>query len=122
MEAQQVIYAGGAISSGIKQAEMSKLLAELDLQKNVQEIRFLLVGHYLNLYKLDNQIVVLRKNIELTNQVIANMVARREQGTVLKTILLVMSCKRAAQFAIDQDYKCQANCQSSAGHNITFAR
>ena len=40
LEAQQVIYAGGAISSGIKQAEMSKLLAELDLQKNVQEIRF----------------------------------------------------------------------------------
>ena len=44
LEAQQVIYAGGAISSGIKQAEIGKALAELDLQKNVQEIRFLLVG------------------------------------------------------------------------------
>lgn len=84
LEAQQVIYAGGAISSGIKQAELGKLLAELDLQKNVQEIRFLLVGHYLNLYKLDNQIQVLQKNMELTEQVIANMTARREQGTVLK--------------------------------------
>ena len=83
-EAQQVIYAGGAISSGIKQAELGKLLAELDLQKNVQEIRFLLVGHYLNLYKLDNQIRVLQKNMELTDEVIANMKARREQGTVLK--------------------------------------
>ena len=84
LEAQQVVYAGGAISSGIKQAELGKLLAELDLQKNVQEIRFLLVGHYLNLYKLDNQIRVLQKNMELTNEVIANMKARREQGTVLK--------------------------------------
>lgn len=84
LEAQQVIYAGGAISSGIKQAELSKSLAELDLRKNVQEIRFLLVGHYLNLYKLDNQILVLQKNMELTDQVIANMMARREQGTVLK--------------------------------------
>ena len=83
-EAQQVVYAGGAISSGIKQAELGKLLAELDLQKNVQEIRFLLVGHYLNLYKLDNQIKVLQKNMELTDEVIANMKARREQGTVLK--------------------------------------
>ena len=83
-EAQQVVYAGGAISSGIKQAELGKLLAELDLQKNVQEIRFLLVGHYLNLYKLDNQIRVLQKNMELTDEVIANMKARREQGTVLK--------------------------------------
>ena len=84
LEAQQVIYAGGAISSGIKQAEIGKALAELDLQKNVQEIRFLLVGHYLNVYKLDNQIRVLQKNMELTEEVIANMKARREQGTVLK--------------------------------------
>ncbi len=83
-EAQQVVYAGGAISSGIRQAELGKMLAELDLQKNVQEIRFLLVGHYLNLYKLDNQIRVLQKNMELTDEVIANMKARREQGTVLK--------------------------------------
>ena len=84
LEAQQVIYAGGAINSSIKQAELGKRLAELDLQKNVQEIRFLLVGHYLNLYKLDNQIRVLEKNLELTDEVIANMRARREQGTVLK--------------------------------------
>ena len=84
LEAQQVIYAGGAISSGIKQAEIGKALAELDLQKNVQEIRFLLAGHYLNLYKLDNQIKVLQRNMQLTEEVIANMKARREQGTVLK--------------------------------------
>lgn len=84
LEAQQVIYAGGAISSGIRQAELGKLLAELDLRKNVQEIRFLLAGHYLNLYKLDNQIRVLRKNLELTEEIIAHMHARREQGTVLK--------------------------------------
>ena len=84
LEAQQVIYAGGAISCGIRQAELGKLLAELDLQKDVQEIRFLLVGHYLNVYKLDNQIKVLQKNMELTDEVIANMKARREQGTALK--------------------------------------
>ena len=63
---------------------MGKLLAELDLLENVQEIRFLLVGHYLNIYKLDNQIKVLQKNMELTDEVIANMKARMEQGTVLK--------------------------------------
>ena len=72
LEAQQVIYAGGAISSGIRQAELGKLMAQLNLQKNVQEIRFLLVGHYLNLYKLDNQIKVLQRNLQLTREVIAN--------------------------------------------------
>ena len=75
-EAQQVIYSGGAINSGIRQAELGKLLAELDLQKNIQEIRFLLDGHYLDIYRLDNQIRVLEKNIELTDEVIADMVHR----------------------------------------------
>ena len=84
IEAQQVIYAGGAISSGIRQAELGKQLAELDLQKDIQEVRFLLIGHYLNLYKLDNHIKVLQDNIRLTDEVIADMKARREQGTVLK--------------------------------------
>lgn len=84
IEAQQVIYAGGAISSGIRQAELGKQLAELDLQKDIQEVRFLLLGHYLNLYKLDNHIKVLQDNIRLTDEVIANMKAKREQGTILK--------------------------------------
>lgn len=84
LESQQVVYSGGAISSGIRQAELAKTLAQLDMQKNVQEIRFMLVGNYLDLYKLDNQMKVLEKNIGLTEQVIANMKARREQGTVLK--------------------------------------
>ena len=84
LEAQQVVYAGGAISSGIGLAELEKQLAEMDWQKNRQDIRFLLVGHYLNLYKLHNQIEVLHKNLELTDQLIANMQARLEEGTALE--------------------------------------
>ena len=84
VEAQQVIYAGGAISSGIKQAELGQLLAELDLQQQVQEMRFLLAGHYLDLFQLDNQMLVLRKNLELAEQLIAHMEARLEQGAALQ--------------------------------------
>lgn len=84
LEAQQVIYAGGAINSGIELAELGRQSAELDWQKNRQEVRFLLTGYYLDLYKLYNQIQVLEKNLELTRQVITNMKARREQGTVLQ--------------------------------------
>ena len=84
LEAQQVIYAGGAINSGIELAELGRQSAELDWQKNRQEVRFLLTGYYQDLYKLYNQIQVLEKNLELTRQVITNMRARREQGTVLQ--------------------------------------
>ena len=83
-QVSQVIYAGGAIRSGIEMAKLRQQLAELDVEKNRQEVRFLLTGYYLDLYKLQNQSQVIAKNIELTEKVILQMKARREQGTVLK--------------------------------------
>ncbi len=82
--ASQVIYAGGAIRSGIEMARLGCQLAELDVEKNRQEVRFLLTGYYLDLCKLQNQLQVIEKNIELTEKVIEQMKARREQGMVLK--------------------------------------
>lgn len=80
----QVVYAGGAIRSGIRMAELGKGMAELDVEKNRQEVRFLITGYYLDLCKLGNQMDVVRQNIELTQKEIAQMKARREQGTVLQ--------------------------------------
>ena len=83
-QASQVIYAGGGITAGIRMAELGKELAQLDVEKNRQEVRFLIAGYYLDLYKLQNQIQVIDKNISLTQQVIKTMEARLDQGTVLK--------------------------------------
>ncbi len=82
-QASQVIYAGGAIRSGIEMAKIGRQLAELDVEKNRQEVRFLLAGYYLDFCKLQNQSQVIAKNIELTEKVIEQMKARKEQGTVL---------------------------------------
>lgn len=84
LQASMTVYAGGAINSGIALAELGEQMATLDWQKNRQDIRFLLTGYYLNLFKLNNQAEVLEKNIELTKLVIKNMVARRKQGSALK--------------------------------------
>ena len=59
-------------------------MAELDVEKNRQEVRFLLTGYYLDLCKSGNQMEVVRQNIALTQKEIAQMKARREQGTVLQ--------------------------------------
>lgn len=83
-QVSQVVYAGGAIRSGIRIAELGKEMAELDVEKNRQEVRFLLTGYYLDLCKLDNQIEVVRQNITLTQKEIEQMKARREEGTVLQ--------------------------------------
>lgn len=83
-QVSQVVYAGGAIRSGIRMAELGKEMAELDVEKNRQEVRFLLTGYYLDLCKLDNQIEVVHQNIALTKKEIEQMKARREEGTVLQ--------------------------------------
>ena len=83
-QASQVIYAGGAISAGIRLAELGEEMALLDVEKNRQEIRFLIAGYYLDLYKVKNQLEVIDKNIQVTEELIRHMRARHEQGTVLK--------------------------------------
>ena len=82
-QASQVLYAGGAISAGIRLAELGTQLAALDVEQQRQEVRFLLTGYYLDLYKLDNQRRVIQKNIELADSLLCNMHHRLEQGTVL---------------------------------------
>ena len=83
-QVSQVVYAGGAIRSGIRMAELGREMAELNVEKNRQEIRFLLTGFYLDLCKLNNQAEVVRQNIALTQKEIEQMKARRREGTVLQ--------------------------------------
>ena len=83
-QVSQVVYAGGAIRSGIRMAELGKEMAKLDVEKNRQEVRFLLTGYYLDLCKIDNQMEVVRQNITLTQKEIEQMKARRVEGTVLQ--------------------------------------
>ena len=61
IEASQVLYTGGAITNRIAVAKLQQQLAQLDKEKNKQDIRFLLVGNYLEMYKLRNQTEVYRK-------------------------------------------------------------
>ena len=84
VEASQVIYAGGVISNRIAMAGLQQQLAGLDKEKNRQEIRFLLVGNYLELYRLQNQQEVYRQNIEQTKRLLLDINARHGEGLALK--------------------------------------
>lgn len=83
IEASQVIYAGGAIRAGIESAELGRQIAELNLQDNQQNIRFLMLGYYLELFKLNNQRTVYRKNIEQTELLVEHIRARHTEGVAL---------------------------------------
>ena len=83
-QAQQVVYAGGAITAGIKLAELGKQQAEVGVRLTRQQVRFMALGQYLDLYKIDNQIKVYEKNIALTEQLIVNIKEKQKQGMALK--------------------------------------
>ena len=83
-QAQQVVYAGGAINAGIKLAELGKQQAAVGEKLTRQQIRFIALGQYLDLYKVDNRIKVYEKNIELTKQLISDIKAKQTQGMALK--------------------------------------
>lgn len=84
VEAQQVVYAGGAINAGIKLAELGKQQAEVGVKLTRQQTRFVALGQYLDLYKVDNRMKVYAKNIELTEQLIADIKEKQKQGMALK--------------------------------------
>lgn len=60
-QAQQVVYAGGAINAGIRLAELGKQQAEVGVKLTRQQARFIALGQYLDLYKIDNRIKVYEK-------------------------------------------------------------
>ena len=82
--AQQVVYAGGAINAGIRLAELGKQQAEVGVKLTRQQMRFIALGQYLDLYKIDNRIKVYEKNIELTQQLIEDIKAKQKEGMALK--------------------------------------
>ncbi|WP_300704779.1 TolC family protein [Bacteroides sp.] len=84
IEASQVLYAGGAITSNIAMAKLRQQVAQLDKDKNRQDIRFLLVGNYLELYKLRNQAEVYKQNIEQTKRLLTDITAKAHEGLALK--------------------------------------
>ena len=84
LEAQQVVYAGGAIDAGIALATLQHQQAQVDEQQRRQQQRFLALGQYLEIFKLKNHEQVVRQNIDLTQRLINDIQAKHEQGMALK--------------------------------------
>ncbi|MGE0077927.1 MAG: TolC family protein [Bacteroidales bacterium] len=83
VEASYVIFSGGAISASIEKAELDAQVAVLAHSKNIADIRFLVAGYYLDLYKLYNQKRVFERNIEQTNEVLQQVKAKLNAGMAL---------------------------------------
>ncbi|MDE5652131.1 MAG: TolC family protein [Muribaculaceae bacterium] len=83
IDIEQPIYTGGAITAGIRMAELKSSASRFatDLQRD--NIRFRLAGYYLDIYKFSNLRTVMEQNIARAEKVLEEMRARYEQGTAL---------------------------------------
>ena len=84
VDAQQTIYTGGAITAGIKLAELGANLADIRVTQNVQDQRFIALSQYLELEKITHRERVLESNINLTQKLIDNIKEKQRQGVALK--------------------------------------
>ncbi|MVZ66996.1 TolC family protein [Sphingobacterium sp. DK4209] len=84
IEAQQLIYTGGAVKQSISLAKDDITQATLSSEESKQRLRFLIAGHYLELQKLSNQRTILEKNIQQTLKMIDQINQKLAQGVALK--------------------------------------
>ena len=80
----QPIYTGGAITNGIKLAELKSTAARYSTELQRDNIRFQLAGYYLDIYKYTNLRGVVEQNIAQAQKVLDEMRARYEQGVALQ--------------------------------------
>lgn len=81
---EQPLYTGGAITSGIKMAELQLTAARYATELRRDNIRLALTGFYLDIYKYGNLRAVVEQNAALARRVLADMTERHAQGVVLR--------------------------------------
>ena len=84
LQASQILYKGGVIKKSIEIAELQHQLAKLNLTSNEQDIKFLIISNYLDIYKLINQLQVLEQNKTLAEQLLGNITKLYEENMVTR--------------------------------------
>lgn len=85
LKASQVVYSGGAISGNIERSKLEAVKARHEYDISRQDLRFLLLGYYLDLFQLNNQKIVYERNVEQTQILVKDMRVAYDQGTALKS-------------------------------------
>lgn len=80
----QPVYTGGAVTAGIKLAELKLTAARYATEMRRDNIRFRLTGYYLDIYKYSNLRSVVESNRAAAVEMLRQMQARHQQGTAIK--------------------------------------
>lgn len=80
LAAGYIVFNGGKAKNTIAKAQLEDQIAALNYQKDKEDIEFLLLARYLDLFTLYNQRKVYEQNITLTNQRLTNIKKLVQEG------------------------------------------
>lgn len=84
VQATQLIFKGGLVNKSIELAGLREQLSELDLEKNKQDVKLLVISSYLDVYKILNQESVFQNNKKLAQERLKNIQKFYQQGMVTR--------------------------------------
>jgi outer membrane protein len=85
LQASYLIFSGGRIWRDIEIAELRGRVAGLNYEKNKMEVKLLLAGYYLDLFRLLGQRNVYKSNIEQATMLLEKIDNRMKAGIVLRS-------------------------------------
>ncbi|CAM3240752.1 TolC family protein [Elizabethkingia anophelis] len=118
VQASQLIFKGGLVKKSIEMAGLREQLAELDLEKNQQDVKFLVLSNYLDVYKLKNQEQIFLNNKKLAQERLKNIQKFNQQGMVTRNEVI------RGELAIknlDQGLLTLSNNKKILNYNLDFA-
>lgn len=118
VQATQLIFKGGLVNKSIELAGLREQLSELDLEKNKQDVKFLVISNYLDVYKILNQQSVFQNNKKLAQERLKNIQKFYQQGMVTRNEVI------RGELAIknlDQGILTLANNKKILNYNLSIA-
>ena len=118
VQATQLIFKGGLVNKSIEMAGLREQLSELDLEKNKQDVKILVISNYLDIYKIVNQEKVFQNNKKLAQERLKNIQKFYQQGMVTRNEVI------RGELAIknlDQGILTLANNKKILNYNLSVA-
>ncbi|MFC3161476.1 Outer membrane protein TolC [Chryseobacterium arachidis] len=118
VQATQLIFKGGLVNKSIEMAGLREQLSNLDLEKNKQDVKFLVISNYLDVYKILNQEEVFQNNKKLAQERLKNIQKFYQQGMVTRNEVI------RGELAIknlDQGILTLANNKKILNYNLSIA-
>ncbi|MCJ8165992.1 TolC family protein [Pontibacter sp. E15-1] len=84
IQASEVLYKGGLVKKSIEISQLREQISELDLERDQQNIKFLVLSNYLDIQKAINQREVYLHNRKLAQQRLDNVQKMYQQGMVTR--------------------------------------